>query len=349
MDLEGLEEQARESLDPGAYDYFAGAADDELTLADNVAAWNRIKLRPRVLRDVSSVSLETAVLGERLTAPVLVAPAAYQRLADAEGEAATARAAAAFGTVMVVSTFATVSLEDVAAAAHAAPRWFQLYVHKDRSLTADLVSRADAAGYRAIVLTVDLAVIGNRRRDERNRFTLPDGLGMANTGAVMPRVESSGVAAHASRDVDPSVSFADLEWLCSLSDLPVVVKGVLRGDDARRAIDAGAAAVAVSNHGGRQLDTALATADALAEVAGAVGDRAEVYVDGGVRRGTDVVKALALGATAVMIARPVLWGLATAGEAGVVAVLEGYRTEIERAFALCGAASVADVGYDLLA
>lgn len=348
MDLAELEQRARGTLDPAAYDYYAGGADDELTLADNVAAWRRLRLRYRVLRDVGSVSAATTVLGTPITAPVLVAPTAYQRLADDEGEAATARGARAAGTVMVASTLATVSLEDVAAAAPDAPRWFQLYVRRDRGWTAELVARAVAAGYRALVLTVDLPVLGFRRRDERNRFSLPVGLEMANMGSAVPVVDGSGLQAYAAAELEPSLTFDDLGWLRSLCDLPVVVKGVVRGDDAAACVAAGAAAVAVSNHGGRQLDSAIATADALPEVVEAVDGRAEVYVDGGVRGGTDVVKALALGARAVLVGRPVLWGLATAGAQGVTAVLEGFAEETARAFALCGARTVAEVTPDLL-
>ncbi|MEX2618736.1 MAG: alpha-hydroxy acid oxidase [Egibacteraceae bacterium] len=349
MDLRRLEQQARERLAPAAYDYYAGGADDELTLADNVAAWRRLRLRYRVLRGVGAVSTATTVLGTRVAAPVLVAPTAYQRLADDAGEAATARGARTAGTVMVASTLATVSLEDVAAAAPDAPRWFQVYVRRDRGQTAELVARAVAAGYRALVLTVDLPVLGFRRRDEHHRFSLPVGMEMANVGASVPQVAGSGLHAYAAGEIDPSLTFDDLEWLRSLSDLPLVVKGVVRGDDAAACVAAGAAGIAVSNHGGRQLDSAIATADALPEVVAAAGDAAEVYVDGGVRGGTDVVKALALGARAVMVGRPVLWGLATGGEQGVVAVLDGFAEETARAFALCGATTVEQVTGDLLA
>lgn len=348
MDLVELEQRARDRLDPAVYDYFAGGADDELTLVDNVAAWRRRRLRYRVLRDVGTVSTATTVLGTPVTAPVLVAPTAYQRLAYDAGEAATARGAQSAGTVMIVPTLATVSLEDVAAAAPGGPRWFQLYVRRDRGATAELVARAVAAGYRALVLTVDLPVLGFRRRDDRNRFSLPAGMEMANVGAEVPRVEGSGLQAYAAAQIEPALTFDDLGWLRSLSDLPLVVKGVVRGDDAVACLAAGASAIAVSNHGGRQLDSAIATADALPEVVAAVAGRAEVYVDGGVRGGTDVVKALALGARAVLVGRPVLWGLATGGGAGVAAVLDGFAEETARAFALCGAVGVEDVTPDLL-
>lgn len=348
MDLVALEEAARARLDASVYDYYAGGADDEFTAADNVAAWSRVRLRPHVLRDVSVVDTATTVLGTPVRAPILVAPWAYQRMADEHGECATARAAARAGTVAVFSTLATVSLEDVAAAAPGASRWFQLYVHTDRGFSRELVERAAAAGYGAVVLTVDLPRLGNRRRDERNRFTLPAGIQMANIGAVAPSVDGSGIAAYAAAEMEAGLTPDDVTWLAGLSELPVVVKGVLRGDDAQTAVAAGAAGVIVSNHGGRQLDTAVATCDALGEVAEAVGDGAEVLVDGGVRRGTDVLKALALGARAVLVGRPLVWGLATGGEDGVVAVLDGLGSSLALAMALAGTPSVADVAADLV-
>ena len=350
---EELEARARESLHPGAYDYYVSGADDERTLSENLAGWERLRLRPRVLRDVSAISTSCRVLGRPITAPLLVAPTAYQRLAHHEGETATARGAAGFGTVMVVSTFANTPMEEVAAAAPDAPRWFQLYVHRDRGLTAELVARAAASGYDAIVLTVDLPVLGFRRRDERNDFALPPGVVKANLGELPhpADVAASGSAlrAYADHAVEPALTFDDLEWLRGLEDLPLVVKGVLRGDDAAACVAAGADAVIVSNHGGRQLDGAVATADALPEVVRAVGEQAEVYVDGGIRRGTDVIRALALGARAVLLGRPILWGLALDGAEGVRCVLENYRVELERAMALCGTPTLADITPDLLA
>ncbi len=349
MELQDLEERARAQLDGPAYDYYAGGADDERTLADNVAAWRRMRLRPRVLRDVATVTTATTVLGTEVDAPILVAPTAYQRMAHDEGEAATARGAAAAGTLMVASTIATVALEDVAAAAPDAPRWFQVYVRTDRSWSAELISRAVDAGYRALVFTVDLPVLGHRPRDERNDFTLPDGMEMANMGQAVPKGEGSGLAAYASAELEPSLTFDDIGWVHEhAGGRPVLVKGVLRADDAVRAVEAGADGIVVSNHGGRQLDTALATADALPEIVEAVGGRVEVYVDGGVRRGTDVLKALALGARGVLVGRPILWGLATGGADGVTAVLDELRTQLERAMALCGAADLGDLGPDLV-
>jgi 4-hydroxymandelate oxidase len=350
VDCDALEAAARERLTQVAYDYYAGGAEDEITLAENVAAWRRLRLRPHVLRDVSRGETETTVLGTPVRAPILVAPTAYQRLAHDEGEVATARGAAAAGTVLVVSTLATVRLEEVADAAPQAPRWMQIYLQRDRAATADLVARAVAAGYRALVLTVDLPVAANRRRDERNGFTLPPGMLLANLGIAHPAMPDGGsaLAAHIVQDFTPAITFEDIGWLAEISGLPVVVKGLLRGDDAAACVAAGAAAVIVSNHGGRQLDGAIATADALPEVCDAVAGRAEVYVDGGLRGGTDVLKALAAGARAVLLGRPILWGLATGGAQGVAAVLDGYRTELIRAMALCGAAEVGDLTPDLL-
>ncbi|TML92223.1 MAG: alpha-hydroxy-acid oxidizing protein [Actinobacteria bacterium] len=334
LDLPGLEEQARQVLPASTYDFLAGGADDELTLCDSLAAWSRLRLWPRVLRDVAVVDTSTTVLGAPVAAPILVAPIGYQRLVRPEGEAATASGTARAGTLMVVATRSSVAIEDVARAVAPAPWWFQVYVLRDRSRTADLVARAAEAGCRALVLTGDTPVLGRRMRDERNAFRMHIDL------------ESSGRDRGAEQD--PSITFAAVEWLAGLAGLPVVVKGVLRADDARTCLDAGAAAITVSNHGGRQLDTAVASADALPAVVDAVAGRGEVYVDGGVRRGSDIVKALALGARAVMVGRPVVWGLAVDGVDGVAHVVEGLRAELARAMALCGAASVGDVTSDLV-
>lgn len=342
-----LQLRAQQALAPAAWDYYSGGADEEVTLAESHLAWSRLRLRPHVLRDVSTVSTGTTVLGRPVTMPLLVAPMAYQRMAHDDGERATARAAGRTGTTMVVSTLATVSLEEVAACT-ADPGWFQLYVHRDRGWTSELVRRAVSAGYSALVLTVDLPLLGHRRRDERNGFTLPPGLTMANVGEPVPTVEGSGLASYANAELDPSLTPDDIAWLTELSGLPVVVKGVLRGDDAVACVGAGAAGIVVSTHGGRQLDTAIATASALPEVVQAVAGRAEVYVDGGVRLGTDVLKALALGARAVLLGRPVLWGLAVGGEQGVVDVLEQLRAELTRAMALTGAADLAALTDDLV-
>lgn len=326
----------------GAFDYMAGGADDEVTLRDNVDAWTRMRLRPRVLRDVSTVSTATTVLGTEVSCPILVAPVSYLRLVHDDGERAMAAGAAAAGTVMALSTRSSCTIEDVAAAAPGAVRWFQVYVLRDRGWTAELVDRAVAAGFGALVLTVDTPVLGYRRRDVLNAFELPEGITMANVASrVSPEVaEAEGLlAAYQAPDLGPD----DLAWLAERSGLPVVAKGVLTGEAARECIGAGASAVVVSNHGGRQLDGVLATADALASVTDAVGSDAEVYVDGGVRRGTDVLKAVALGARAVMIGRPAVWGLATSGAEGVQSVIGHLTFELRTAMALAGVRTPAEI------
>jgi 4-hydroxymandelate oxidase len=346
VDLAALEQAARARLEPAVYDYLAGGADAELTLADNLAAWARLRLRPRVLRDVRRVDTATSVLGTRLPTPILVAPTAYHGLLHPDGELATAAGAAAAGSLLVLSTQSNRSLEEVARHAPGAPRWFQVYVHVDHGFTEELVGRAAAAGYSALVLTADLPVYGNRQRDVRNRLQFPPDMVLGNAVERFPA--GGDVFAHASR-FDAGLEPAAIAWLRDRSGLPVLVKGVLRGDDAEAFVAAGAAGIVVSNHGGRQLDTALAAADALPEVAAAVDGRALVLVDGGVRRGTDVVKALCLGAGGVLVGRPVLWGLATGGADGVRAVLLGLQEELQRAMALCGAVGLAELTPDLLA
>ncbi|HVE27154.1 MAG TPA: alpha-hydroxy acid oxidase [Sporichthya sp.] len=347
MDFEPLEAAARSTLPLNAYDYFAGGSDEEESLRDNIAAWRRIRLRPHVLRDVTVIDTATTVLGTPVAMPILVAPVGYQGMAHSGAEPEAARGTAAAGSLYISSTVANTRLEDIAAAA--GPRWMQVYVQKERSSTEAMVKRAAAAGYSALVLTVDLPVVGRRRRDERNSFTLPPGLTVANFGLAMPAVAGqSGLAAQVGRDMDPNLTPRDIAWLQDVSGLPVIVKGVLRGDDARAAVDAGADGVVVSNHGGRQLDTAIAGADALADVVAAIGGDAEVYVDGGIRHGTDVVKALAMGARAVLIGRPMIWGLAAGGATGVQAVLTELQMELANAMALCGARSVDELTPDLL-
>ena len=335
------EQLAEQRLEPGVYGYYAGGAGDEWTLHENEAAFRRWVLRPRVLVDVTSVTTVTSVLGTESSMPILVAPTAFHRLVHANGEIATARAAAAAGTIMCVSTLATTGAAEVAKAAPAAPRWYQLYWHPDRGLTRAIVKEAADAGFTAVVLTVDLPVLGNRERDLRTGFTLPDGIvpAFARTAAYAAAKGSAVLG----WTVDPSITWRDLEWLLSLSDLPLLVKGVLTAEDALLAVEHGCAGVIVSNHGGRQLDGVPASLDALPEIVDAVGERCEVLVDGGVRRGTDVVKALALGAKAVLVGRAVLWGLAHDGEAGVERVLELLRAETELALALVGCASPAAV------
>jgi 4-hydroxymandelate oxidase len=338
--LPDLQQRARELLPDAAYAYYVTGAGPESTLAANLAAWSEVTLRPRVLRDVSRIDLSTTVLGEPVPHPILVAPTASHRLGHPDGELATARGAARANSLMVISTRASVTLEAIAAAAPNAQRWFQVYVMRDRAWTAELLQRAEAAGATALMLTGDTPHVASKR--QATKSTLLDEIRMANRPSVAP-VDPDG------ERHDPSLTFDVIAWLREQSGLPVIVKGVLRGDDARRCLEAGASAVVVSNHGGRQLDGAIATARALPEVVAAVGDDGEVYVDGGIRTGVDVLRALALGARAVLIGRPVLWGLVTGGADGVAAVLQDLRDELHEAAALAGAASVAEITDDLLA
>jgi 4-hydroxymandelate oxidase len=335
LDLDRLEEQARERLPGPVFDYYAGGAESETTLAEAPGAWRSWRLRPRVLRGVAVADLSTTVLGSPVATPIGVAPWAYQALAHPDGERGTARGAAAAGALLCASTSASTSLEDVVAVEPAAPKWFQLYRLHSPAYTDDLARRAGAAGYRALVLTVDLPVLGRRRRDARHDFALPADLPLANHPPPgTPAADS------------PLWTFDDIGRFGELSGLPVVVKGVLRDDDAVRCVQAGAAAVWVSAHGGRQADPVVPSAHALPEVVAAVGDDVEVYVDGGIRAGSDVLTALALGATAVFVGRPAIWGLAVDGAGGVSRVLGGLAEELAHTMALCGVADVRSVSRD---
>lgn len=345
-----FEKAARAALSRMAWDYYRSGADAERTLRQNVRAYRQWEIHYRVLVDVSRREMGIDLFGIPISMPILIAPTAYQCLAHPDGELATARAAAEAGTIYTLSTLATTSIEDVARGSNG-PRWFQLYVHKDRDLTRSLVARAEAADYKAIVLTVDTPVLGRRIRDVRNGFGLPAGLVMANLvdAAGMNGLQSSSALARyiASRH-DASLTWNDVEWLRSMTRLPVLLKGIVRSDDALRAIDAGAAGIVVSNHGARQLDGAPATLDVLPRIVESVAGRVPVLVDGGIRWGTDVLKALALGARAVMIGRPVLWGLAVGGASGVRSVLEILREELSTAMALAGCSSIETIDRSLV-
>jgi 4-hydroxymandelate oxidase len=353
VNLFEYERAAAERLSEPTLGYFSGGANDEVTLRGNRAAFDAIALRFRTMVDVSTRRLATSVLGTPIDFPVLIAPTAMQRLAHSDGECATARAAKRLGTVMIVSTTATVGLADVRAASDG-PMWFQCYIYRDRGVTKALLERARAVGYQAVVLTVDAPLLGRRERDVRHGFHLPVGLRLPNAelageGELLELAGDSSLAQHLARTHDSALTPKDVAWIRELTGLPIVVKGIVRGDDARRAIDHGASAVAVSNHGGRQLDTAIPAIRALPDVVAAVGDRAEVYVDGGVRRGTDVIKAIALGARSALVGRPVLWGLAVNGEDGVVDALSLLREELDLAMGLCGCRDVAEITRDLIA
>jgi 4-hydroxymandelate oxidase len=351
LTLDDFEAAALSVLPRLAADYYRSGADDERTLRQNRRAFRRWEIWYRVLVDVAERKLSTTLLGAELASPILIAPTAYHRMAHPDGEIGTARAAASTGTLYVVSTLATTRLEDVARSTQG-PKWFQLYVHKDRGFTRSLVERAEGAGYQAIVLTVDAPLLGRRLADEKNQFTLPAGLSMANltshVGLGATLEEQSMLARYVASRHDASLTWNDIAWLRGLTSLPLLVKGIVRGDDALRAIDHGAAGVVVSNHGGRQLDGAPASIDALPGVVAAIAGRCPVLLDGGVRRGTDVLKALALGAAAVLVGRPILWGLAVGGEQGVERVLTILQHELSTAMALAGCASLADLGDDLV-
>lgn len=338
------ERAAAAKLDAGTLGYFAGGAGDELTLAENVEAWRRWRFLPRVLRGVEEVSTEVELLGAPLAMPLLVAPVAYQRMVHAEGEVGMARGAAAAGTAMCLSTLATTRPGELAAAAPPGRRWFQLYCFRDAAVTDALVREAVESGFEAIVVTVDAPPGGNRERDLRTGFHIPESLGVPSVAAAMG-VERAVTIQETFELMDRSLEWGDVERLAAASPVPVLVKGVLAAEDAVRAVEHGAAGVVVSNHGGRQLDRALATADALQEVAEAVAGRAAVLVDGGIRRGVDVAVALALGADAVLVGRAPLWGLAVDGGDGVAAVLGKLRDELALALALCGCASPAELGF----
>jgi 4-hydroxymandelate oxidase len=353
VNLSELELLARERLPQMVYDYYAGGANDEITVDDNRRAWESVRLRPRVLVDVGNVDCSTEVLGRRVSMPVFTAPCGFNGLAHPEGERAVARAATGAGVVQVVSTVATTSLEDVATAAPGGSRWFQLYCYRDREVTRSLVQRAEQAGYEALCVTVDVPFLGRRERELRTGFHLPPGVTLANLEpyavAEMAAAErDSALRRYVNALWDPTLDWNAVDWLRSITKLPLVLKGILTSEDARRAAEHGAAAVVVSNHGGRQLDGSVSTVCALRDVMEAGNDHLEVLVDGGIRRGSHVVAALAMGARAVLIGRPYLWGLAVDGEEGVRRVLEDFRNELVLAMALCGRARVADIDPALI-
>lgn len=373
-DVRDLRRLAHRRLPGGVFDYIDGAAEDELTMARNHGAFRELGFWPSVLNDVGTVDTSTTLLGQPLPFPLVLAPTGFTRIADPDGELAVARAARRAGVPYTLSTLATRSIEEVAAAGDGGELWFQVYVWRDRGLVADMLRRAGEAGYRTIVITVDTAVLGRRERDVRRGFSLPPSIGLDTLldGVLHPAwtwsflradpirfanvvgqgVEDGGdpvsLADYVSSQFDPSLSWRDLEWFRDRWDGPIVLKGIQSVADARTAADVGIDAVALSNHGGRQLDGAPAPIELVAPVADAVGDRVEVICDGGVRRGSDIVKAVALGATACMAGRAYLYGLGAGGEAGVDHVLEHLRAGVERTMALCGRSSVDALDRDLI-
>ncbi|XP_063224292.1 2-Hydroxyacid oxidase 1-like [Bacillus rossius redtenbacheri] len=342
--VDDYERHALRILPRSVVDFHRGGAGEEHTLRRNRTAFQSWYIRPRVMRDVSCVDLRASALGCEASMPCGVAPTSMQRLVHADGECAAARAAGEAGTVFILSTLSTSSVEEVAAAAPDTTKWFQLYIYKDRSVTRELVARAERAGFKALVVTVDSAVYGMRRADMRCAFSLPAHLRMANFSEDMAHTSGGeGLLDYVNNLYDQGVTWKDITWLRSITKLPIAVKGVLTAEDARTAVEVGVSAIFVSNHGGRQLDTVPAAIEALPEVARAVGGRAEVYLDGGVRQGTDVFKALALGARMVFLGRPALWGLAHSGQRGVRGVLDIVRAELRTVMALSGCTSVSDI------
>lgn len=345
VNLAEYERYAKNNLPRNANDYYASGSNDMITLRENRDAYSRLRIMPRILIDVSEVDTRTTILGDPVASPICIAPTAMQQMAHPEGERATSRAAAKCNTLMTLSSWSTIALEEVAAAAPSGLRWFQLYVYKDRAVTLDLVKRAERAGYKALAVTVDTPILGRREPDIRNRFSLPSHLTMGNfagkggshsSGTKSAGSTGSGLASYVSQLIDQTLTWNDLAWLRKNTKLKIVVKGVMTADDALVAIENGVDAIWVSNHGARQLDTVPATIEVLSEIVRAVAGRTEVYIDGGVVRGTDVFKALALGARAVFIGRPSLWGLAHSGEDGVVNVLKLLNDEFVLAMKLSG-------------
>ncbi len=353
VNLFEFEAIAAKRIPKQAFDYFSSGANDEITLRENRNAFERISLYPRMLRDVDRRDLcVTLLTGQRISMPIMIAPMAFQKMAHPDGELATIEAANNAETIMVLSTLSTCSIEEVAARAQG-NLWFQLYVYRDKAITESLVKRAEVAGCKALVLTVDSPLLGRREQDVRNGFHLPAGLTCSNLvdsklNAMPLHAGDSGLAAYIHALYDQSLTWKDVEWLKSITTMPILLKGILRADDAELAIKHGAAGIIVSNHGGRQLDTVPATISVLRKIADTVAGRVELYLDGGVRRGTDVLKALALGAKAVLLGRPVLWGLGQGGRAGVELALALLQSEFELAMILSGCATLSDITRDLV-
>jgi 4-hydroxymandelate oxidase len=351
LNLFDYEAEARERMAPTAWEYVSGAAADEITLRWNREAFDRLALAPKVLVDVSKLDTRVTLLGHELPFPILLAPCGFQRLVHPEGEEGVARGAGAAGALLVMSSAATTAVEDIAKAA-SGPLWFQLYVQRDRGFTQELVARAVAAGAQALVLTVDTPVIGARNREARSGFSLPPGMELPNLkgsygkdNTTPHRSLGDGIYSEA---LDPTLTWKDLDWLLKVAQAPVVLKGILAPGDGERAAGAGVAGIIVSNHGGRNLDTAAATLEVLPQVVKRVGEQLPVLVDGGIRRGTDVLKALALGARAVLIGRPYLYGLGVAGAEGVTRVVKLLRQEFEMAMALAGRTRLREIDRSAL-
>ena len=353
VNLQDFETAAKGKMLPQHFDYYAGGAEDEISMRANESSFSLIKLHQRVLCNIKSVDTTAEILGETQSMPVMIAPMAFQGLAHPDAETAMVRAAGETGVIMMLSTLSNKSLEDVLAEA-SAPVWFQIYMYKEKKINAELIERAEKAGCTALVLTVDVPVQGKRERDIRNRFTLPAELTIGNfegseMGDLPEQPSGSGLMQYISTLFKHDLSWQDVAWLRSITELPLIVKGILHADDARLAVEHGASGIIVSNHGGRQLDSCTAAIDILAEIIEVINDEIPVILDGGIRRGSDVVKALAVGARAVAIGRPALWGLAVDGKSGVENVLTILKSELETTMALCGVQTVSSIGSAVIA
>lgn len=348
INLYELESIAEQTLAPNEWDYVAGGATDEITLARTRSVFDHIALRPRMLAGIPGADLAATVLGERLSVPFMLSPCGGHQRAHPDGEIATAKAAAGFGTVLAVSANASYSPADIARAADG-PRWYQTYFYRDREQTADRVHMAEANGYSAICVTLDAVWPPKRERNIRNQYQRQPRADESKIGGAEKDLTKFNAGLSSRSRVDPGATWDDVAWLRSVTPLPLVFKGVITREDAALCAEHGVDGLIVSNHGGRNLDTTIPTIEALSEVAEAAGDSVEVYLDGGIRRGTDVVKALALGAKAVMLGRPLFWGLAYAGEEGVAHMLDILRDEVETTMVMCGKGAVGDIGRDLVA
>ncbi|XP_034939778.1 hydroxyacid oxidase 1 [Chelonus insularis] len=351
--VDDYEKLAVKTLPPIAKDYYQSGAGDQNTLKWNREAFARYRIRPRVLRNVSMRDITTKVLGHQVSMPLGISPTAMQRMAHPDGECASARAAEEIGTIFILSTISTSSIEEIAQAAPKAIKWFQLYIYCDRDITLNLIKRAEKAGFSAIVLTVDTPYFGIRRADVRNKFVLPEHLKLANfQGFLSDKInrtnEGSGLNEYVKELFDDTITWDDVKWLKGVTQLPIILKGILTVEDAKLAVDNGIKAIIVSNHGARQIDGTPATIEVLPEIVNAVGDQIEIYLDGGVRQGTDVLKALALGAKMVFFGRPVLWGLANGGFEGVKSVLNLMKSDISAVLGLAGCRSVAEITRDMV-
>ncbi|XP_045472727.1 hydroxyacid oxidase 1-like [Harmonia axyridis] len=350
--IDDYEKYAQSFLPKKSFDFYKSGAGRETTLKDNQLAFSRYKLRPRILRDVSQRDMSTTILGEQISMPIGIAPTSLQKMAHPDGELASAKAAEALGTIFILSTASNSTIEEVAEAAPECAKWFQLYVFNDRNLTKNLIQRAEKAGFKALVVTVDLPVMGIRLADKRNKFTLPQNLEYANFREISQILKNKNskvdLAAFINGLSDASLQWEDINWLRSITKLPIILKGIMTVEDAVLAAKANVDGIIVSNHGARQLDGTLATIDVLQEITEAVGQKIEVYLDSGIRDGTDVFKALALGAKMVFVGRPILWGLAAGGENGVKNVLGILRREFDTAIALCGCCSISDINSNMI-